>query len=475
MSQAAETLPSSFVEQLSEAELPVVAGVLAELKKVLETPVSSAAELAEVILNDAALTAKLLRVSNSVYYNPSSHPINTVSRAVVQLGIAQIKSLCVSAIVLDDFKNAADSPHLLAAIADSVHIAMQAKSFYGLSTHRNVDAEEVVVAGLLRKLGEVAFWSEQRIDDKTLKTFLQTDDIHLEKNQKRILGFSFDDITAQLCEMWSLGEVLEESLEMRLPRVHKEPGNAAMALDLGSKVVTLLSTKNSEEELKEVMSQIAVEYDLSVEETESLITENTGEALKLVSTHGADELCQLIVGGARELGPQQISENNAAEGFNSELLAEVTQELATMGECKVDINTLFHTVLEGLHRAVGLERVAIAMLDKSQQTLQAKYVIGSDQFPWKEKFSLHLKDNPIFERCVRQKKAVVSEEEVTIPNLIGYQGAVMLAPILVGNQILGIYYADCGDQQLVGKDRQLGFSALCAQSNKSLSSILSKR
>lgn len=42
-----------------------------------------AMEMASIILQDPNLTAKLLKVSNSPYYNPSLGKISTVSRAIV--------------------------------------------------------------------------------------------------------------------------------------------------------------------------------------------------------------------------------------------------------------------------------------------------------------------------------------------------------------------------------------------------------
>lgn len=468
MSLTAEKLPPDFIERLSEANLPVVANVLRELRKVLDTPISSAAELAEVILNDASLTSKVLKISNSVYYNPTNLPIGTVSRAVVQLGIAQIKSICVSAIVLDGFKSKRSNPELLAAIADSVHIAMQARGFYRLSNQDDIEPEEVLVAGLLRKLGELAFWADENIDQQTLDALRQIDNLAKKSNQRKILGMSFDDITSRLCEKWSLGDVLSESLEINM--ANKIPSAGAVALGFGNKMVIALNSNTEKEELDSLVQSIAKHYETSVEGIMSLVVESTKEAMKLAASHGVDDICGRI----------EDSQNKCAVfervKVDAGLHAEVTQELISMTEQKVDINTLFHTVLEGLHRAAGFERVAIALLDKPHQHLQAKYIIGSKAFPWERKFKLSLNENnAVFKRCVKDRRTIVADESEIKASTLGFAAGAMLAPIIVGDKLLGVYYADCGDKPTVDDDRQHGFSELCSLSNKSLSAIVSKR
>lgn len=472
MNQVAENITPSFIDQLSDIDLPALGGVLNELKKILETPVSSAAELAEVILNDASLTAKLLRIANSVYYNPTGNPINTVSRAVVQLGIAKIKSICVSAIVLDEFRDGAENPRLLTAIADSVHIAIQAKSFFDLSGQCINESEEIMVAGLLRKLGEIAFWSELKIDDELKAKFLQASDKHLAKTQQKTLGFSFDEITEELCSLWSLSDVLQESLNVNDPT--QNTTEAAIALDFGAKLVESLSSESSENNFEKITERISEHYDLEPKQTAELIENNFKQAITAATSYGAKELCASIEASRAKANGEE-PENIHTGKVDETLLKEVKQELAAMNEDKVELNILFHTTLEGLHRAVGLERVAIAMLDKQQEMLNAKYVIGTDMFPWPEKFSLRLSNHVDFENCVRQKKAVVVDAGSENKNAVGSRGATLLAPILVGNKILGIYYADCGEQLKVDRDRLIAFNTLCALSNKTLSSLVGKR
>lgn len=83
MNETGDYVSDYWIKQLSEVQLPVLAATINELNAAAQSPDSSASKLAEIILRDGALTAKVLRVANSVYnYRNPSNPINTISRAV---------------------------------------------------------------------------------------------------------------------------------------------------------------------------------------------------------------------------------------------------------------------------------------------------------------------------------------------------------------------------------------------------------
>ena len=90
-----------WVETLSRAELPVLGRTVSQLASVNDYLSSHSAELVRVILHDPNMTAKVLRLSNSVLYNQGRKPINTVSRAIIVLGYEPIRSICLATFVLE--------------------------------------------------------------------------------------------------------------------------------------------------------------------------------------------------------------------------------------------------------------------------------------------------------------------------------------------------------------------------------------
>ena len=61
------------------------------------------AQIAEIIRRDPSLTARLLRLVNSVYYG-LTEPVNTIEEAVFYLGVREIRQLVVVTPVIEDFQ-----------------------------------------------------------------------------------------------------------------------------------------------------------------------------------------------------------------------------------------------------------------------------------------------------------------------------------------------------------------------------------
>jgi len=60
---------------------------------------SSMREMSEIIAQDPALTANLLRIANSPLYRVSSTPVESIERAVTLVGVAGIRSIIATALV----------------------------------------------------------------------------------------------------------------------------------------------------------------------------------------------------------------------------------------------------------------------------------------------------------------------------------------------------------------------------------------
>jgi HD-like signal output (HDOD) protein len=83
--------------------LPSLASINKALQGLLLTDKNYTAQIAEIIRRDPSLTARLLRLVNSVYYGLSA-PVNTVEEAVFYLGVRQIRQLAMVTPVIEDFQ-----------------------------------------------------------------------------------------------------------------------------------------------------------------------------------------------------------------------------------------------------------------------------------------------------------------------------------------------------------------------------------
>jgi len=83
--------------------LPTLPPVIAELTSLLGNPNTSAAQITELVSEDQAMTAKILKLANSAYYGFPSE-VATIKQAVVLLGFSSIRDVALSASVVDIFK-----------------------------------------------------------------------------------------------------------------------------------------------------------------------------------------------------------------------------------------------------------------------------------------------------------------------------------------------------------------------------------
>jgi len=135
------------------ASLRSIHGALADL---LRNHHSQAGQFAEIIARDPSLTARLLRMVNSVYFGLGTQ-VGTIEDAVLYLGLRQIRSLAMATPVLEDMSAmGADGPqvswrefwlHTLACAFATRDILNQSDV--------NIDDDTDYITGLLQNVGKV--------------------------------------------------------------------------------------------------------------------------------------------------------------------------------------------------------------------------------------------------------------------------------------------------------------------------------
>lgn len=107
MNPAAQPMPrSDEVIRHSIDNVPRLASLRSisnALSNLLNTEYSFTAQIAEIISRDPSLTARLLKLVNSVFFG-ISHKITNIEEAVFYLGLRQIKELALATPVIEDFE-----------------------------------------------------------------------------------------------------------------------------------------------------------------------------------------------------------------------------------------------------------------------------------------------------------------------------------------------------------------------------------
>ena len=187
-----------YVEQASE--IFVLSDSFIRIRELIDDEASTIDDISEVILLDPALAGTVLKLANSPFFNYPGK-IDTISKAVLVLGITEVYNLVIAFFTTEAFKKIdANQDYLDDFWIKSIDCALLMK-FLGTSLGI-VHAERLFILGLLHNLGELLV--HQIAADK--QSACASQDINLLPwvKQSEVLGFTFGECSAGLLKEWQL-------------------------------------------------------------------------------------------------------------------------------------------------------------------------------------------------------------------------------------------------------------------------------
>jgi HD-like signal output (HDOD) protein len=150
LAESDQTKVMDAIQKVSQiAALPEVT---AKIVQVVEDPRSSAKDLHDIIRNDVALSAKILKVVNSAFYG-LPRQVGSVDRAIVLLGLSTVKNIAIATSISKLFKGAKLATNFTAK--DLWRHSLACGVFCKLIAHHKgvENCDEVFVAGLMHDIG----------------------------------------------------------------------------------------------------------------------------------------------------------------------------------------------------------------------------------------------------------------------------------------------------------------------------------
>lgn len=357
---------------LSDEEMPVFAHTARHVAGLATSAGTSSGDLAQVVLTDTAMTARVLRMANSAYYNPGIKRITTVSRAIVILGFETIRAIALSISMVDTVLRGNRHDRVVTEMAHAFHAAVQARAF--AARRGDPGAEEVFIAALLFRLGAMAFWCFPHGYDEALDAAL-AEARHPAKAEREVLGFAFRDLTAALNREWSLSELLGHTLDGR----HGHDTRVKL-IEIASGIATAVSEHGWEApETTKLIARAAELTGASEEEIERSVHENARLAVRAAIDYGAEAAArQIPVPAAAGTRVQPAPEPPAERPVDPDFQLRILREISAMLSERVDVNALLNMVLEGIFRGLAMDRAVLALVTPDNAALKAKYVLGMD-------------------------------------------------------------------------------------------------
>lgn len=211
-------------------KLPTVPKVTQQLIQSFSDEDVAFEDIAKQLSADPALSAKLLRLANSAYFN-LSRTIGSVDDALRMLGFVMVRNLVLGNGMAATFRNT-KGIDLAQFWKYNLYTACAAR---WLASEADVNSDLTFTVALMHSIGQlhlhVVVPAEIAVIDKKLPPL----DAGRAELEKQALGFHFGDVSAELGKLWNFPAPIVEALrDVPDPLAAKEFSAAAACVHIGA-------------------------------------------------------------------------------------------------------------------------------------------------------------------------------------------------------------------------------------------------
>lgn len=192
--------PQELVEGIEK--LVSLPEVCIKVNRLIDAPNYSAATLGDLISQDTDLTARLLRVVNSAFYNQQA-PVETISRAITVVGTNELRNLVMATSAARAFTgipaDLVDMPEFWRYSLAAGVIASE------LAGHcRVLHTERLFVMGVLHDIGRLVIYLKLPEASRDILLVASGDDSLLPEVEQEMLGFTHMEVGEALLNYWKM-------------------------------------------------------------------------------------------------------------------------------------------------------------------------------------------------------------------------------------------------------------------------------
>lgn len=436
-----------WVELIANSELPAITSTAIMLDKFSNDDKSSLKKLSKAILHDQALSSCLLKVANNVQHL-GVNKITTVSRATVVLGIRTVKSICLTAKLVDSLlaSNSLDFrvyEKLMQLMASSFYAAMLAKMM--VPKYSEETQEEVYLAALLYGIGETAFWSSGGKVADQLVHAADIDSVGFKEYCEQEIGASFNSLSRGLAHTWNLSDLLLKALDQ--PENRTDEVKIVFFADKLS--ASIAQPGEDEEDFTRLLDNIAKIMKITVPQLKARITQTRNTATELLSSYGADVLIDLIkpLPQARDF-KKNSSFTSIKQMSKEKKLLTAFMKLTKLMKSSRDINEYLQVILVDIINAFEFERCSFLMVSDDKTQVMSRFVFNSQAQNDQIKISINVQQSDNAIRRVLDSKVPVLINDATHRQWKGIMtdeltdfiqgGSLAIIPVKIGDKVIGI-------------------------------------
>lgn len=190
--------------QASEGDLPTMPAIASQVVRAVDNPDSSIEDIRTLIDQDAAIAARILKISNSALYGFPSE-IQSLSHAISLLGTMTVRNLVLAASMKETYKRFGLMEKLLwqhSSLAGPV--AAMLAEYRGVG----VDPEVAFTAGLMHHVGKTALANSHRAEYERVMMTVYNEGRSFVEVENEVFGFSHAELGAAVVQQWGLPDTL---------------------------------------------------------------------------------------------------------------------------------------------------------------------------------------------------------------------------------------------------------------------------
>lgn len=202
--RAAHTLHALMHRMAVQPDLPVEAGVVRRVRRLAAAEQVNLGEIARAVLEDVAMTLKLLRMVNAAYFSSvGGGHITTVSRAIALLGFSAIRDLAGTMATLDDLPDST----LAESLREEYARCRMAGRLAARLCPTEAEEEESYIAAVLQNLGRCLVQGYLPDEAAQIHQLALSQGGSEQAATLSVLGLGFEDLGVSVARIWGLPEI----------------------------------------------------------------------------------------------------------------------------------------------------------------------------------------------------------------------------------------------------------------------------
>jgi HD-like signal output (HDOD) protein len=191
--------------------LPSIPSLYEKLQSKLKDPEVVIEDIAKIIGQDLAMTAKMLQLVNSAFFG-LYQKVETPERAVTLLGLDTVKALVLGVQIFSEMKHGKNAALIDMLWKHSMSVGVMAKKIIQAETDDTSLSGDTFLAGILHDLGKLLLLSKMRERYREVMDTARLEHITLYDSEEKILQSSHCQVGGYLTGLWGFPTSIVEAV-----------------------------------------------------------------------------------------------------------------------------------------------------------------------------------------------------------------------------------------------------------------------